>query len=478
MKLKPVIVAIGYNRYKSLKRLLYTLNNAHYEEDVTLIISIDFGQNSDVVELAENFQWCHGDKIIRVFQENQGLKKHILQCIDYSVEYGAAVIFEDDIVPSYFFYDYIKQALVAYEGDDRIFALGLYSQIWNGYSNKKFFPVRNGTDAYLTQCECSWGECFIGRQWKKFRGWYDEKKEDLEVREDLPPAVFKWTNSWAKYVAYYIVENGLYFVIPYDSFSTNFHDKGTHTAMDTSIYQVPLMFGRKQYNFAPFEKMVRYDAFFESIDLKEELEKKFHKKICIDCYGTHEKYSDVDFVLSSTQLPYEIVDSYDFSMVQPELNYLYALTGEGLFLYDLRRKKENIPVCTVKKRDKYTVMIKLYSNWISIKQQGRLFSTYLEEKGIKEAAIYGMGDMGHLLYKELSNEGIIIIKYAIDRMAENISAPIAVVKAGGVYENVDAIIVTAVYDFIEIKETLETMVDFQILSLEDIIDSLIKNMSG
>ena len=104
--IKPVIVAVGYNRPHCMKRLLESIGNAEYEiDDVTLIISIDESNKSDLVQkVAEDFDWKHGEKIIRRFPERQGLKKHIIQCGDLSEKYGAVIILEDDLYVSPGFY--------------------------------------------------------------------------------------------------------------------------------------------------------------------------------------------------------------------------------------------------------------------------------------------------------------------------------------------------------------------------------------
>lgn len=466
--LTPAIVAIGYNRYKSLERLLISLNRAYYEEDVTLIISIDFGGSQDIVSLAESFQWYHGNKIVRTFGENQGLKKHILQCIDYSIEYGAVIIFEDDIVPSPFFYDYTKQALNMYAHDARIFALALYSSVRHGHCNKLFFPLRNGTDTYLMQDNCTWGECFIGEQWKNFREWYDNNGEDLQYRDDVPPEIFKWTNSWAKYVTYYMITNELYFVVPYDSLSTNFHEAGIHSSESTPAYQVPLMYGKKEYHFAPFETMIKYDAFLESIELKERIEKVYEKKVCIDCYGCHAGYGDADLLLSPVHLPNCILESYGLDMVQPELNYVYEVPGNDLFLYDMHKENTNNFVQEEERRDKYSVMIKLLSQWIANRQRGLSISRYLETRGMKQVAIYGMGDLGQRLCDELADTDV-IVEYAIDRRAEHIISSVRLINTEEKYEVVDAIIVTSVYDFEKVKRLINAKTECEILSLEKVV---------
>lgn len=344
MNIVPVIVAIGYKRIESMRRLLNALECAYYDENVTLIISIDFGENEEVIRLANEFKWSHGEKKVRTFTQNQGLRKHFMLCADYSLEYGAAIIFEDDVMPAPYFYNYVKRAMDYYYTDDRIFALSLYSQTWNGYANREFYPLKNGYDVYISQIECSWGECFLGKQWKIFKEWYTEKENDLRPIQNVPEVIFGWKESYSKYLLCYIVEKEKYYVTPYDSYATNFNHAGTHIQEGTSTYQVSLMCGKKEYTFPDFESAVKYDAFFESIGLKEIIEKRWNKRVCIDYYGLHNTYKEHDICFSSSLLPYKVIESYGLEMKPPELNYIYNIVGNDLYLYDLsenvKRKKD------------------------------------------------------------------------------------------------------------------------------------------
>lgn len=74
------VVVVGYNRVKGLERLSEMLDKAIYDEPVDLIFSIDNSGVETVVEFANKFEWHHGEKKVRTFEERQGLKKHILQC--------------------------------------------------------------------------------------------------------------------------------------------------------------------------------------------------------------------------------------------------------------------------------------------------------------------------------------------------------------------------------------------------------------
>lgn len=94
------MVAIAYNRVNSLKRLLNSLQKAYYDEDVNvpLIISIDKSDTEDVLRLANEFHWNHGDKRVLSHAENLGLKAHVLSQGKLLEEFDAIVVLEDDVV--------------------------------------------------------------------------------------------------------------------------------------------------------------------------------------------------------------------------------------------------------------------------------------------------------------------------------------------------------------------------------------------
>lgn len=361
-RIKPVIVAIGYNRIEPLNRLLTALEAAHYpDDDITLIISLDFGGGNEIRKMAEDFQWSHGNKIVRTFEENQGLIKHISQCGDYSMEYGAAIVLEDDILPAPYFYEYVVSALEYYKNYEEIFAIALYSQQWNGFANRAFNPIRREADIYLSQVVCSWGQCFIGERWKEFRKWFSEN-QNVDCLNIAPKAVSTWEKSLGKYLIYYIIKNNKYYVTPYESLSTNCHRAGTHISIGTSTFQVPLLQGNRKFVFTEPDNLVKYDTFFESLDLKRDIESKYSKKVCVDYYGLHSNYAEFDLCFSSEILPYKVIESYGLEMRPPELNYYYNISGEDLFLYDIKTR------CNVKKKREHHYKLLRYEvkelHWI------------------------------------------------------------------------------------------------------------------
>ena len=78
--MKYSIVVVGYNRPDSMRRLLESLCCASYEVSCDLVISLDYGtRQEELLKIAENVKWMHGEKKIRKVQSAQGLRQHILQ---------------------------------------------------------------------------------------------------------------------------------------------------------------------------------------------------------------------------------------------------------------------------------------------------------------------------------------------------------------------------------------------------------------
>lgn len=342
----PTIVVVGYNRKKSLQRTLNAVVNAEYKYDnVNLIVSLDHSDNEEEMKhLAEDFgsKWMHGSFEVRTVKERLGLRKHILKCGDIAIEQGAVIILEDDIVVSPYFYDFIFQAVNHYKNNDSIAGFALYNYNWNNYVRKFFIPINNGTDCYLGQFSISWGQCWTARQWTEFKKWYNQN-QTLTPNKNIPDFVYQCPEtSWAKYFAYFVVTQNKYYLMPYVSLSTNFGDIGQHTKTCAATeYQVPLLYGDKLYNFPDEESAVKYDMFFNNINLIDFLSRELNtKNICINLYG--DKCMDgYEFALTTLQLHQHIVQSYSLVMYPPELNIFYNVPGADIFLYDLQKKARN-----------------------------------------------------------------------------------------------------------------------------------------
>lgn len=344
---KPVIVAIGYNRAESLARLLQSIGHATYEfEDITLIISIDFWKKDNLCyEVADSFQWTHGQKIVIKHEENLGLRRHVLACGDFCEKYGAVILLEDDIVVSEQYYNYSVAACNFYQKKKEVLGIGLYTHHYNGFAQLPFYPQKNGFDSYYEKWVITWGECFCKEQWRAFRNWYElHKEEQLKYVKDIPHQITDWSEtSWGKYVYYYMLETDTYFVSPYEAYATNYADIGVHVRTANNIWQTVMQRGKREYRFADAEHAIKYDMFFESMD-QGSLEKKLEITgvLCLDLYGQRKDIDmqDYDFCLSVQKLPYKIIKSFALQVRPIEDNIYFGIRGEGIFLYDLRYKRK------------------------------------------------------------------------------------------------------------------------------------------
>lgn len=341
MKVKPAIVVVTYNRINSLKRLLKSIGTAYYvDNDIPLIISIDYSKiNDKIVRVAEEFQWKYGKKYVIQHEENLGLRKHILECGNYSKEYGAVIILEDDLVVAPNFYEFASKAQQYYRDDDRIAGIALYSHEWNGYVRKSFNPIVKDGDIYFGQFGVSWGQCWSEKQWNEFKMWYDNHPI-LELQDNMPENIYSWSDkSWGKYFIYYIIEKNKFYVLPYVALSTCFSEAGEHATNISLDNQVRLNYGIQEYRFIPFEEGMHYDIFFENIELKQELSKytSGNKNICINLYSKRKNVSmKYEYILTMDKINAEIIKGFGIEMRPIEMNIFYDIEGRDILLYKLK----------------------------------------------------------------------------------------------------------------------------------------------
>ena len=342
----PVVV-VAYNRAKSLKRLLNSLNEAVYKaDDVPLIISIDKGDNHDVLKVAEGFQWLHGEKKVIYQKENLKLRKHIIKCGDFALEYGNVIILEDDIFVSKYYYQYAEHALQFIDSDERIGGISLYNHRFNVEASEPFEAIDDGFDNWYFQFASSWGEAWTKKQWLGFKAWY-ETKPSIELREDVPQYIRNWSeSSWLKYFIAYLIEKNMYFFYPKISLTTNFGEAGTHVNQNNTNHQVPLQNAEREYRFSTIDSSESiYDAFYESVYVCKQFEKD-NKKTVIDLYGK----KSIDYIKSRGQyvvtrkvLSYKVIKKYGCCMRPHEANIINDIPGNDFFMYDIK-KQEKITV--------------------------------------------------------------------------------------------------------------------------------------
>ena len=333
------ICIIAYNRIDSLKRVLTSLEQSYYGESITLIISIDKSNTTQVEEFAKKYHWKQGEKRVITHPENLGLRKHVLKCGDLLQEYDALIVLEDDVsvAPSFFYY--AKQCVEKYADDDNIAGISLYNFPLNYQNQLPFYPLHSDSDVYLMQCAQSWGQVWMKKQWFAFKEWYNNNSEEFGELPHLPKAICTWPkSSWLKYHTRYCIENKKYFVYPYTSLSTNNSDSGTHNLNKTTFFQSQLLYGLK--NTFKLSPKVLYDGFFESKMLSNILNIE-SDNVCIDFYGEKDNRLKKRYWLTRKQLPYRIVKSYSLSYKPYEWNIFLNENGWELFLYDTQVTNKN-----------------------------------------------------------------------------------------------------------------------------------------
>lgn len=339
---KIAIVAVGYNRINSMRRLLDSLSKAKYEyTDIPLVISIDCSGDRELYDYVQQFKWSYGQKYVNIQEKRLGLKKHILQCGDLTQYFRAVIILEDDIFVSEYFYQYVKNAVDFYYNDDRIGGISLYQNEMSGREPICF--MNDGSDTYLKMGPASWGECWTDKQWHQFKEWYKTFTDERFDNIDMPEYVKKWTKAWSKYYKAYLTETNRYFVFPHNSYTTCFGDEGEHSTSSSNIGQVNLLMGVSQYYFKPFDEMVKYDTYgtnemvFQWLNMSK-------TELCVDFCCNKINIRNCRYILTPATLPCKIVKTFGLSMRPIELNIKYNIEGKELFLYDTVNGRNNAAI--------------------------------------------------------------------------------------------------------------------------------------
>lgn len=333
------IVVVAYNRLDSLKRILGSLSRAEYPEPgADLIISIDRGDNQDVVQYAQDFPWPFGRKQVRCQPENLGLKRHILQCGGLTAEHDGIILLEDDLYVSPDFYRYALECLAFVRGRDRIAGVALYNHRLSQLTEKIFEPLEDGYDNWYFQYACSWGQMWTREQWALFSDWLKENEDyDFASSPRIPAHIRDWgKHSWLKYHIAFTVETDRLFLYPRVARSTCFSDPGVNFSEKESTFQVPLMQGGRRDLLRlsePENSRAVYDAWMENLWLRQALGRE---DLCVDLYGAKEGFEGKQYLLTASELEHaELLQSYGRELRPQECNVLENVPGDALRLYRL-----------------------------------------------------------------------------------------------------------------------------------------------
>lgn len=334
--IEPTIVVPAYNRSNTLQRLLKSIVHSKGIEHARLIISIDHHpDNASVIELAQSFDWP-GEKEVVIHTQNKGLREHILWCGDLTEKYKAIIVLEDDLLVSPLFYLYSRKAINFYDEERNIASISLYSYNYNESVNLPFYPLKGKSDVYFIQYASSWGQMWTYLQWKEFRAWYNINLEWDASDERIPSAPRNWPErSWKKYFIKYLIDTSKYVVYPYFSLSTNFGEPGANSGMVTNEHQALLNLDDDHFDLEKFgDESITYDAYFQIGEnyLKQRQLVLTDYSFDVDVYGGKPTSQLRKKFVITTRKCTDPEKSFGLELYPPELNLIYAISGNALHL--------------------------------------------------------------------------------------------------------------------------------------------------
>lgn len=122
------------------------------------------------------------------------------------------------------------------------------------------------------------------------------------------------------------------------------------------------------------------------------------------------------------------------------------------------------------KYEKFHHMYFVLTKWMTINQNNRPVTEYLKRKKYNKIAIYGLKELGLLLYDEIIKAGL-SVEYIIDKNADymNVDVEATLYTPDDSLPKADVIIVTAVHYYEDIEKELRDKVTCPIISLEEVI---------
>lgn len=118
---------------------------------------------------------------------------------------------------------------------------------------------------------------------------------------------------------------------------------------------------------------------------------------------------------------------------------------------------------------KQRAMFLVMNQWTNVKQANRNLEEYFLKNELRKIAIYGMGLMGQQLIKELKDSSI-ETAYGIDLNSDGIVSGIKVVTMDEELADVDAVVVTVLKEFDEIRDALTKKLNCSVVAIEDILN--------
>lgn len=120
--------------------------------------------------------------------------------------------------------------------------------------------------------------------------------------------------------------------------------------------------------------------------------------------------------------------------------------------------------------DRYRSYWRVLDLWVGMLEKGNTPVSYLKKAGYNSVAVYGYGMLGKHLVYQLQKEGF-SVKYVIDRQIEKQADGMPLYPLQEGLPEVDAVIVTVLYDYDNIMSELKKIVDADVLPIDKLFET-------
>ncbi len=135
---------------------------------------------------------------------------------------------------------------------------------------------------------------------------------------------------------------------------------------------------------------------------------------------------------------------------------VYKYIGNKRFINELRDNN-----------NKYLDYLNIESFWIQNLQCSRRIVEFFRKNDYHTIAIYGMNDLGQMLYKELEGSEI-EVKYGIDKRGNTKSIPIYYTPDQEL-ESVDIVVIAALHYYNEIEPLIRDKMKCDVIGLDEVV---------
>lgn len=199
------IIVITYNRPSALLRLLNSLNKAEFNEDqIKLEIWIDRSKagtfHNETIKTASEFQFMFGICEVIIHPVHVGIQgQWITTWKPLQNTSEIAVILEDDITLSPYFYRYLKLVHRKYDGCPEVNGYALQGISVNHKDGSRLVAVPESHPVYLYPVLGTWGFSPRAENWNRFTKWYGYVKKNATFNPYVPGSIVTdWYKSHQK----------------------------------------------------------------------------------------------------------------------------------------------------------------------------------------------------------------------------------------------------------------------------------------